>query len=95
MSCLSIVNKVASHDKESMLQPSLDGHSCHDYIGDERRSIIATKIEAANPFSTHRKKVEFYDKSKGSPFFGLSEENVERFVDRNKKLYCKNLRNVM
>ena len=68
-----------------MMIKSSGSTSSHDYIGDDRRAIMAEKISEIDPFSTDRKKVTFYDKSMGSPFAGLTQVKVDCFVKRNRK----------
>ena len=89
ISSLSIVNQITSHDLKSMLYNSSGSNSSHDYIGDDRRAIIAEEIAKIDPFSTKRDKVAFYDKSKGSPYAGLSKQKVEMFVERNKNNFLR------
>ena len=67
-----------------MLFTSSGSTSSHDYMGDDRRAVMAEEIAKVNPFNTNRKKVTFFDKSMGSPYAGLTKEKVDRFVVRNK-----------
>ena len=57
----------------------------HDYIGDDNRAVMSEEVHKVDPFNTKRVKVKFYDKSMGSPFAGLTQEKVDKFVKRNKK----------
>ena len=85
ISSLSIVNQITSHDLNSMLFDSSGSTSSHDYIGDDQREIMAEEILKVNPFNLEREKVTFYDKSRGSPYSGLTETKLNLFVERNKK----------
>ena len=85
ISSLSIVNQVTDHDKKSMLCESTASHASNDYIGVERREVMREEIDKINPFSKNRQKMDFFDKSRGSPFSGMNMEKVGRFVTRNKK----------
>ena len=87
---LSIVTQVTAHDMKSMLCEFSASQSSHDYIGDERRKVMAEEIAKINPFSKNRNKIEFYDKSRGSPFSGLNLGKVETFVVRNGKNFNRN-----
>ena len=89
ISSLSVVNQVTSHDRKSMLCENLGGHSSNDYIGNDRREVMKDEIAKINPFSKNREKINFFDKSKGSPFSGMNLEKVERFVKRNKKNFSR------
>ena len=90
ISGLSIVNQITAHDMKSMLSEGSGSHASHDYIGEERRKDITDKVAKINPFNKSREKLEFYDKSRGSPFSGLNMEKVNRFVSRNKKNFRRN-----
>ena len=85
ISSLSIVNQVTDHDKKSMLCESTASHASNDYIGEERREVMREEIDKINIFSKNRQKMDFFDKSRGSPFSGMNMEKVGRFVTRNKK----------
>ena len=50
---------------------------------------MAEEIAKVNPFSTARDKVDFYDKSMGSPFSGLTKTKVDSFVERNRKNFVR------
>ena len=76
ISGLSIVNQITAHDMKSMLSEGSGSHASHDYIGEERRKDITDKVAKINPFNKSREKLEFYDKSRGSPFSGLNMEKV-------------------
>ena len=89
ISSLSILNQISEHDLNSMLLSSSGNTSSHDLIGDDRREIMAEEIAKINPFNLDRDKITFYDKSMGSPFTGLTEEKVKKFVDRNKKNFVR------
>ena len=75
---------------KSMLSAGTGSHSSHDYIGDERRKAIADEVAKIDPFSKKRPQIEFYDKSRGSPFSGLNMVKVDKFVQRNKKNFKRN-----
>ena len=63
--------------------------SSYDYIGEEKREAIAKEIFKVNPFSRDREKLDFYDKSLGSPFAGMDLPSLSRFMDRNRDKFRK------
>jgi hypothetical protein len=48
---------------------------------------IAEIVEESDPFNIDSEKVNFVEKSKGSPFARLTKSNARRFVKRNKTIY--------
>ena len=85
ISSLSIVSQVTEHDKKSMLSPSSGSHASHDYIGLERREVMTAEIAKIDPFNKNRDKIDFFEKTAGSPFSGLNMNKIERFTERNRK----------
>ena len=85
----SILSQVEAHDREAMLLPQAGGRSSHDYFDLEQKDQIKKEIKRAKPFDKDREKFMFYDKSNGSVFSGLTESELKRFVDRNKKLFSR------
>ena len=52
--------------------------------------MIAREIVKIDPFSDDRNKLKFYDKSRGSsPYYGLTEDWLVTFIDRNKSNFNK------
>ena len=72
-----------------MLLNSTASSSSHDLIGDDRRAIMADEVGKIKPFNTNRNKVDFFDKSMGSPFAGLTIAKIDSFVERNKKNFVR------
>ena len=83
VSSLSVVNSITNHDLESMLCTSYSSTTSYDYIGEEKRRIIAEEVSRVNPFSKNREKITFYEKSSGSPFAGMTNEKIDKFLKRN------------
>ena len=83
MTSLSVISNITSHDVESMLGNNYSSTTTSDYIGAEKRKVIADEIKKINPFSKSRSKIKLYDKSMGSPFSGMSLEKIDKFVNRN------------
>ena len=91
---LSVINRITTHDLESMLSSSLSSSTSYDYIGEEKRKMMADKISEINPFSENRLKYDFYDKSMGSPFAGMSIEKIDKFLDRNCDNYKRRFKKI-
>ena len=83
VSSLSVVNSITSHDLQSMLCTSYSSSTSYDYIGEEKRKMIAEEVSRVNPFSRNREQITFYDKSSGSPFSGMTCEKIDKFLKRN------------
>ena len=88
ISSLSILNQIARHDMESMLHDQ-KGQSSYNYLGPLKTEDMRKEIERVNPFSRNRPKQTFYDKSRGSPFSGMTLQKLEKFVVRNKKNFLR------
>ena len=88
MSSLSIINQITQHDMESMLCEQ-KSQTSYNYLGPERTEDMRKEIERVNPFSRTRPKQTFYDKSRGSPFSGMTVQKLENFVERNKKNFLR------
>ena len=55
-------------------------------IGEEVRDQLEEYAAKYDPFNRSRtQKYKFLDKSKGSPFKGLSEKNVDKFIESKKR----------
>ena len=82
---LSIVSQITDHDRKSMLNYKSYGHASNDFIGFDRREVMKTEIAKTDPFNKNREKIDFFEKTTGSPFTGLNMEKINRFTERNKK----------
>ena len=80
---LSVINSITNHDLESMLSNSYSSSSSYDYIGEEKRKIMAEEIARINPFCKDRTPISLFDRSKGSPFSGMTDDKLDRFLKRN------------
>ena len=85
------MNRITSHDTDSMLSSSLSSTTSYDYMGEERKSLMSEKIREVNPFSTTRDKVSFYEKSMGTPFAGMTMDKMKSFLTRNKTNYRRRI----
>ena len=94
ISSLSVVTQITDHDHKSMLSPRLSSHASHDYIGDNRREVMIAEIAKIDPFNKNRDKIDFFEKTAGSPFSGLNMEKIDRFTERNKKNFNRKFRDM-
>ena len=55
-------------------------------VGQVTRDLLEENVSKYDPFNRQRKeKFEFYDKSKGSPFAGVTMENLNRFIENKER----------
>ena len=80
----NILSQIKSQDEESMLLTNSGGRTSHRYINEEQRLKIREDIQRVRPFDEKREKLEYYEKSSGSVFSGLTVERVEWFLKRNR-----------
>ena len=84
-----VLSQIESHDRESLQVPQRGGRSSHSYFSSDQKTKIKQDIKKVRPFDKNREKIRFYDKSKGSVFSGLSKPAIQRFLERNKKLFAR------
>ena len=84
-----MLSQIESHDKESLQMAQSGGRSSHKYFNPDQKEKIKQEIQRVKPFDKSREKIKFYDKSKGSVFSGLAKPQVERFLERNKRLFAR------
>jgi hypothetical protein len=80
----NVLSQIKAQDEESMLLLNGGGRTSHRYISDEQKMKIREDIEKVRPFDEKRQKIEYYEKSSGSVFSGLTVERVEWFLKRNR-----------
>ena len=85
----NILDIVESHDRNAMLLQEEGGKSSHRYLTDVQKTKIRQEIIRSDPFNMDRPKIEFYDKPRGI-FTGLTVQQVDRFLVRNKGNYKRN-----
>ena len=85
----NVLSQIEAHGKASLLISQTGGRSSHSYFNEDQKSKIKEEIERVKPFDRNRAKIQYYDKSKGSVFSGLSELQLKRFLERNKKLFAR------
>ena len=80
----NVLSQIKAQDDESMLLAGRGGRSSHRYINDDQRLKIREEVEKVRPFDLKREKIDYYEKSSGSVFSGLTVDRLERFLKRNK-----------
>ena len=85
----NILEIVESHDRQAMLLQEEGGKSSHRHLTDAQKKKIREEIVRMDPFNTSRDKVKFFDKFRGM-FSGLTVQQIERFLIRNKALHKRN-----
>ena len=84
---LSVLTEMVQHDRRSVLRNRLGKEHSKDLVGDNIRDQLEENVAKYDPFSRQRTKQTFFDKSKGGPFAGLTEKDLERFIARKQKEY--------
>ena len=88
---LSTVNKIVDHDIKSMGCEVTGMQSSHDYVWEDARNFMEEKVSNLDPFSLVRPQISLMDKSRGSsPFTGMTNERLTRFVKLCKNKYVRN-----
>ena len=86
---LNLLSAVCDHDAESMLRQENKSGS-QDFLKDSGRFVIEEQVMESDPFNRQRKtRFVFRDTPRGSPYTGLKESELERFLARKKKEYAK------
>ena len=86
----NVLSQLESHDKESILSKNYGGKSSHSYFSTEEKARIKQEVDGVEPFDRNREKIDYFDKSSGSVFGGLAVSDLQRFLERNKKLFSRN-----
>ena len=86
---MSALDKLCQHNRSSLLHGKDGKEFSHDLIGDQTRQILEEQISKSNPFGSRKQNVQFKQKVRGSPYSGLKMSEVERFVNRVKKMYAE------
>ena len=83
---LSVITEMIQHNRSSVLRGRIGKEHSKDMIGDEVREQLEGYAGKFNPFKRSRvSQYCFLDKSKGGPFKGLTQTNVDKFVASKKK----------
>ena len=85
---LSVLTGIQQHNRSSVLRGKEGKEHAKDMVGDTVREMLEENVSKYNPFSRSREvQHSFLDKSKGNPFKGLTEPDLERFIKRKKNEY--------
>ena len=85
---LSVLTGMQQHNRSSALRGKLGKEHSKDLVGETVREQLEENVAKYDPFNRDRKiKHSFLDKSKGNPFHGLTEVNLDRFIKRKKQEY--------
>ena len=85
---LSVMAGIQEHSRRSVLRGKQGKEHSKDYVGDTVREMLEENVSKYDPFNRSRMVQHSYvDKSRGSPFHGLTEADLERFIKRNKTEY--------
>ena len=85
---LSVLTEVVQHNRRSVLRARVGKEHSKDMVGDNVRDQLEENVAKFDPFNRERDTQHtFFDKLKGSPFVGLTEPDLERFIKNKKKEY--------
>ena len=85
---LSVLTEMVEHNRRSVLRSRVGKEHSKDLVGDNVRDQLEENVAKYDPFNRGRVlQHTFFDKMKGNPFVGLTEPDLERFVERKKKEY--------
>lgn len=87
MAGVSVLDKLCTHNRASLLKSRAGKESSHDLVGDQARQSLEEQVSVADPFGKRCGKVQFKEKVRGSPYGGLKLTEVQRFLKRTKKTY--------
>ena len=83
-----MITELVEHNRRSVLRSKLGKEHSKDLVGEVVRNQIEENISKFDPFNKERVVHQIYfDKSKGGPFVGLAESDLERFLVRKRKEY--------
>ena len=90
---LSVLTTIQQHSRSSVLRGKEGKQHSKDLVGDPARELIEENVSRYDAFNRDREvQHTFVDKSRGSPFKGITEEDLERFIKRKKKEYSTKYR---
>ena len=85
----NILEIVDEHDREAMLLTTEAGKTSYRYLSEAQILKMRGLITKLRPFSYDREKLEYFEKPRGI-FSGLSIDQIDRFLVRNKKHFSRN-----
>ena len=85
---LSVLTGMHQHFRSCSLRGKVGKEHAKDLVGETAREILEENVAKYDPFNKERDmKHTFLDKSKGNPFQGLTEANLDRFIKRKRQEY--------
>ena len=85
----NVLDIINSHDREAMLLQEDAGKSSYRYFNEEKKKRIRDEIIKMKPFDYSRNKIEYFDKPR-PVFSGLTAEQLDRFLIRNRNNFKRN-----
>ena len=85
---ISVLSAVCEHNQSSGLSDKIGKEASHKYVSESVKQILEEQVTESNPFSREREvKQVYHDKPRGSPYTGLRESELERFILRMMEMY--------
>ena len=84
---LSMASCICQHDRASVLRDEHGKEASHDYVGERVRNIMEEMMATSDPFSREREQHLYREKPRGSPYSGLEESELVRFLVRLAEMY--------
>ena len=85
---LSIISNIVEHNRSCVMRGKQGKQHCHDMVGPDVKEQLEENVAKYNPFSRKRlTKHTFVDKPSRSPFKGLTNEVLDKFVENKKREY--------
>ena len=85
----NILEIIDGHDRKAMLLQEEAGKSSFRYLSEAQKTKIREEIVKMKPFDYNRDKLDYFDKTRGV-FSGLTTEQLERFLLRNRDNFKRN-----
>ena len=86
---LSVITSVCEHDRNSLLKGKTGKEKSHDFVGNNVRGVLEELVMEQDPFNRERVGQTYYQKPRGSPYAGLVESDLTRFLLRMSEVYRK------
>ena len=82
----NIMGQIENHDRHAMLLAERGGGTSYRHLSEAQIDQIRAEVQKIHPFLTDREKISYFDKPRGM-FSGLTFDQIERFITRNKKRF--------
>ena len=89
ISSMNVCHKIQEHDQESMLLPLSGGGTSQNLFSKEDITEIRNEYRKIQPFNQNREKVFYKTKQDPSVYCGLTMDDFERFLKRNKTNFSR------